>query len=122
MSANHTTEALRRDAIEHAMRTTSELSAVVAFRACEPGSREALRALGVLVSAAAVSLSPASPLVAFCRGTHVDESWRERTAPAEQCLYGELEMLRTLYGAKKADDALDELLTLRELAEHDLSF
>jgi hypothetical protein len=112
---------LRASAIEHAMRSTSNVTLVEELRHTEPGSREALRALGQLMSHAWVDLTANSPLVAFCRSGELDESWREKVKCSEQNLYGELEMLRILYPqTTQAADPLEELLNLRQTADSDI--
>jgi hypothetical protein len=115
-------ETLRASAIEHAMRSTSNVTLVEELRHIEPGSREALRALGQLMSHAWVDLTANSPLVAFCRDTDLDESWRAKVKCSEQNLFGELEMLRVLYPqATTPTDPLEELLILRQTADSDIA-
>ncbi len=104
------------------MRSTSNVTLVEELRHIEPGSREALRALGQLMSHAWVDLTANSPLVAFCRDTDLDESWREKVKCSEQNLFGELEMLRVLYPqATTPTDPLEELLILRQTADSDIA-
>ncbi len=104
------------------MRSTSNVTLVEELRHTEPGSREALRALGQLMSHAWVDLAANSPLVAFCRDTDLDAAWREKVKCSEQNLYGELEMLRVLYPQDvAASDPLEELLNLRQAADEDIS-
>jgi hypothetical protein len=115
-------ETLRASAIEHAMRSTNNVTLVEELRHTEPGTREALRALGQLMSHAWVDLTADSPLVAYCRGTDLDDQWREKVKCSEQNLYGELEMLRVLYPLdSSSSDPLEELLNLRQTADADIT-
>lgn len=118
------TEQLRAAALEHAMRTTSDASVVLAFKSAEPSSKQALTALGHLASVSPMSLFADSPLAVFCKGGQVDAEWRSRVQDAPNSLWGELEMLNALYvttAPPTGTDHMDSLYELRKVAEEDLS-
>jgi hypothetical protein len=118
------TDQLRAAALEHAMRTTSDASVVIAFKSAEPSSKEALTALGHLASVSQMSLFADSPLAVFCRGGHVDTGWRSRVQDSPNSLWGELEMLNALYSPTSPSaeaDHMDNLNELRKVAKEDLA-
>jgi len=118
------TEQLRAVALEHAMRTTSDASVVIAFKSAEPSSKQALTALGHLASVTSMSLFADSPLAVFCRGGQVDTEWRNRVQDSPNSLWGELEMLNALYAKTSPPtgaDHMDSLYELRKVADKDLS-
>lgn len=112
---------LRHAALEHVMRSVHDPALVAPFAVCEPGTPQALSALGRLVSAALVPLDSNSPLVAFCANTRFSSAWRDSVPAVEQSLWGELLVLRSVYGDtdSRVADPLEELMTLRSTADAD---
>ena len=112
-------------ALEHALRCSSDISAVLAIRDAEQGTPSAFAALGRLVAAALVPLQAGAPVAVFCQGGTIDPLWRGNCPLSPMSLWGELETLRALYQSSEIvdgqPDLVDELLSLRDVAVNDLS-
>lgn len=123
MTTSDTSTVVAHAAVEHAMRASSDMAAVLAVTEASACSPSALAALGRLVAVSAIPLFPGSPLAVFCQGGELQPAWRDRCGQADRSLWGELEMLRAVYGplGTVPSDPLDELLCLREISASDMS-
>lgn len=104
------------------MRTTGDLADLLMVKRALEGNYPPLAALGRLVSNARLELFAGSPLVALCHGTPIEDQWRAKVGDSAASLWGELDMLRVVYGPiTSAGDPLTELLELRDIADSDLN-
>ena len=111
-------------AVEHAMRCTTDISSVIAIRDAKPETPAAYMALGRLVASSPVTLKPGTPLATYCQGGIVDTAWRDWVSPVDMSIWGELDMLRSLYQTATSSlctDLVDELLHLRDHETDELS-
>jgi hypothetical protein len=111
------TDQLQRDAIEHAMRVSSDEAAVAKVAADNQTKAAREGALGTLLGSATVALLAGSPLMAWCTDGKVDPQWRRCYPPVPHSLYEVLVGMRE-FSADEGDQAtyhslLDELRTRR---------
>lgn len=113
--------AIRTEMLEHVMRVVDDDLPLLPFLGAEPGEPGAYEALGRLLGDVSLTLQSGTPLVVFCCGGELSDDWRERVAVAPNSLWGNLEMLETLYGrAGDTCDPYEALCALRERSEADL--
>jgi len=93
-------DSLLADAVEQAMRISSDESAVMRIAFNPIGTAARLAALGSLLGDDTFPLMSSTPLVVWCNGGSVDPAWRRFFEPADNSLYATLEMLRLLTPAE----------------------
>ena len=106
-------------AVEHAMRCTTDISAVIAIRDAQPCTPSAYTALGRLVATSSIQLKPGSPLATYCQGGAIHPAWRSWIPPTDMSIWGELDMLRSLYQTSTSINSLDLVDELLHLRDHE---
>lgn len=111
---------LKSSVIEQVMRLADDELSVLPFIDAEPRTARAFEALGRLIGDVTLALRSGTPLVVFCHGGQLTDTWRAQVDTATNSLWGNLEMLRSLYGAGDAEDPYTELCQLRDLSDAEM--
>lgn len=105
---------IKEEMLEQVMRISSNDLDVLNFLETDKGSKEALSALGRLLSSYDLRLTPGCPLVAWATESELDSNWRYAYPARKHSLWENYLFLEDFFGPAGGNNLYEKLEALRD--------